>query len=234
MKICISILFVLFTLTGFVSEISAEDSPILVHGKSLPLVYASDFSKGTGGWEFTDANAWKILQENGIPVLSLFQQSKYEPAVRSPFNQAIVKDLVVSDFVLESEIKTTKEEYPHRDLCLFFGKQDPSHFYYVHIAPTSKEGDPNAHSIFLVDGKPRVSIAQERIKEEKWSETGYCKIRIVRDSVSGEILVYFVNMEKPIMKAIDKTFSTGKIGVGSFDDIGNVRSLKVWGTAVNK
>lgn len=234
MKTCLSALSIVFILVSFTMEISAGDSPVLIQGKSLPLIYISDFTKGTEGWEFTDANAWKILPENGIPVLSLFQQSKFEPAVRSPLNQAIVKNLTVSDFVLEAEMKTTKEEYPHRDLCLFFGKQDPSHFYYVHIAPTSKDGDPNAHSVFLVDGKPRVSIALERIKEEKWSDTEYRKIRIVRDSTSGEILVYFVNLEKPAMKAIDKTFVTGKIGVGSFDDIGNVRSLKVWGNTVNK
>jgi hypothetical protein len=33
--------------------------------------------------------------------------------------------------------------------------------------------------------------------------------------------VYFDNMEKPYMTAKDKTFTWGRIGIGTFDDHGN-------------
>ena len=56
-----------------------------------------------------------------------FQQSKVKNPVRSPFNRCLIKDVTVSDFVLDLKFQSTKKDYGHRDLCLFFGFQDPSY-----------------------------------------------------------------------------------------------------------
>ena len=64
-------------------------------------------------------------------------------------------------FVLDVKVRSTTRDYGHRDLCLFFGHQDPSHFYYVHLG---KQADEHANSIFIVNGKPRVSIAESRTR----------------------------------------------------------------------
>jgi len=43
-------------------------------------------------------------------------------------------DVEISDsgeFVLTAKVRTTKKNYEHRDMCLFFGYQDPAHFYWV-------------------------------------------------------------------------------------------------------
>jgi hypothetical protein len=93
-----------------------------------------------------------------------FKQSQYRPKVRSLLNVNLIKDLVVGDFVLELKMLSMSKEYTDRDMCLFFGPQDPSHFYYVHIANRS---DPSADSIFVVDDKPRVSIQRGWAKTEK-------------------------------------------------------------------
>jgi hypothetical protein len=36
------------------------------------------------------------------------------------------------------------------------------------------------------------------------------------------------------MTAADKTFTGGRLGVGSFDDTGNWDDIKVWGTKADK
>src|SRR5690606_18558335 len=100
-------------------------------------------------WTMTDANAWKIIEDDGDAKLALVSQSDYSPPVRSPLNIARVAELDVSDFVLDVQAKQTGREYGHRDLCFFFGYQDPSHFYYVHLASVA---DAHANSIFLVNG----------------------------------------------------------------------------------
>ena len=64
---------------------------------------------------------------------------------------------------------------------------------------------------------PRVSIAKERTKGTDWGK-GYHQVRIKRDATAGSIEVYFDDMSKPVMVAEDKTFTTGGIGLGSFDD----------------
>jgi len=122
-------------------------------------------------------------------------------------------------------MKQTGKEYGHRDMCIFFGYQDPAHFYYVHIAT---KADAHANSIFIVNGQPRVSIATDRTDGTDWG-TGYHDVRIVRNCTTGAIEVYYDDMDKPIMRAQDKTFKTGRLGIGSFDDTGNTDDVLVWG-----
>ncbi len=93
------------------------------------------------------------------------------------------------------------------------------------------KADPHAHSIFAVDGKPRVSIAKERTKGLVWGEKWH-DVRIVRKVDGGTIEVYFDDMDKPIMTTIDKRFAWGRIGVGSFDDTGHYDDITIRGVKV--
>ncbi|HPK00648.1 MAG TPA: hypothetical protein PKW60_14275, partial [Candidatus Hydrogenedentes bacterium] len=95
-----------------------------------------------------------------------------------------------------------------------------------HIAT---KADPHAHSVFLVNGAPRVSIATQRTEGADWGLDVYHKVRVVRDTASGDIKVFFNDMDTPIMTATDKTFLHGKVGFGSFDDTGNVDNVVLWG-----
>ena len=192
----------------------------------MPLVFQDSFDQGTGHWEMTDAAAWAVVKEQDNPVLQLQKSSDYEPEVRSPKSIAWVKGLDVGDFVLEVDARQTGREYGHRDLCFFFGKKDASHFYYVHLAT---KADEHANSIFLVNGAPRVSIAATRTEGTGWGGDVWHKIRIVRSTDSGRIEVFFDDMEKPVMTAEDKTFVSGPIGLGSFDDVGWFDNVRVWG-----
>lgn len=194
--------------------------------ESYPVLYkANDDSEMPEHWKATDAEAWKFVDADGGKGLALVGKSKYEPKVRSPKNYILLKDLPVTDFVLDVDIKSTTRDYGHRDMCLFFGYQNPEHFYYVHMANAA---DAHAHSIFLVDNKPRVSIAKERTSGVKW-EDGFHHVRLVRNTEAGTIDVYYDDMEKPIMKTDDKTFTWGTVGVGSFDDTGVFANLELKG-----
>lgn len=193
--------------------------------KGYTLLFEDSFSEDSlAKFDFTDPKAWGLVEDEGNTVLALQRASKYTPPVRSPANIAWVKDLEVDDFVLDVRAKQTGREYGHRDLCLFFGRQDASKFYYVHLASVA---DEHANSIFLVNDKARVSIAEERTDGTTWT-TGYHHIRLVRDTQAGLIEVYFDDMEKPAMKAVDRHFGKGKVGIGSFDDVGHFDDLKIY------
>lgn len=192
----------------------------------MPLLFEESFESGLARWEFTDPEAWSIVEEGGNRVLSLDRQSEYEPPVRSPRNMALIRDLWVSDFVLEAKLKSTTRNYNHRDLCVYFGWQSPANFYYVHIALVA---DPHANSIFIVNDQPRVSIARERTKGTEWKDNTYHTVRIARSVRKGSIEIYFDDMKKPIMVAEDESFRFGRIGFGSFDDLGMFDDIKVWG-----
>jgi len=191
----------------------------------LPLLFEDDFEKGANRWEPTDAKAWRVDKEEKGALYHQFQQSKFSPPFRSPLNFALVKDLVVTDFVLEAKVLSTAKDGAHRDMCLFFGYQDPAHFYYVHIA---KKADDHANQIFIVNGKERTKISTTSSKGTPWDDQWH-PVKIARKTGDGSIAIYWDDMETPIMTATDTTFTWGQVGVGSFDDTGLWTDVKVYG-----
>jgi len=195
------------------------------------LVYAQNFSKAAalGDFLFSDPTAWKLSEEGGKKALELTKQSAYKPAVRSPFNIALIKDKAFDDFIVEAECVQTGKEYGHRDMCFFYGYQGPGKFYYTHIAT---KPDDHAHNCFIVNEAPRAKFAKEVNTGVDWGLNVWHRVRIERKASDGTVRVYFDDMEKPIMVAEDKTFGAGAIGFGSFDDTGRVANIKVWSKSV--
>jgi hypothetical protein len=212
------VLLILLTVVTGCSGLDGEEE--------MALLFETDFEDGSfADWHSTDPSAWRIESVDGGKVLELYKQSNYEPKVRSPINMNIIRDVVVGSFIMELKVRSTTEDYGHRDMCLFFGYQDPVHFYYVHIA---NQSDPNANSIFIVDARSRVSIAQTRTEGTKWDENWHT-VRLERDVDEGTIEVYFDDALEPIMTAVNDRFDWGEVGVGSFDDTGQFDDIKLWG-----
>lgn len=201
-------------------RIQAQEIP-----SDYKLLYQQDFKEKDPlkDFEFTDKSAWKKSGQ----ALELFGKSNYTPRVRSPHNIAMIEGKKFGSFILEAELQQTGKEYGHRDLCLFFGMEDPENFYYVHMASVA---DPNAHNIFLVNNEPRTNIATKTTEGINWGETDtWHKIRLERNIESGTIKVFFDDLSTPIMEAEDMHFDFGHIGFGSFDDTGKFDNIKIWG-----
>jgi hypothetical protein len=173
-----------------------------------------DFEAGMDRWEPTDAAAWRIEDGPTGKCLSQFGKSKYNPPHRSPFNIALLKDVVVGDFVLEAKCRSTVKDYGHRDLCVVFGYQDPGRFYYSHLG---KKTDDHANQIFIVNGAPRTKISTKTTEGIPWTDE-WAKVKVVRKG--ADIEVYWNDMTTPVQTAKDATFPAGRIGLGSFDDTG--------------
>jgi hypothetical protein len=202
----------------------------LAGGAELPLLFSEDFAKGADRWEPTDAKAWKVIDTATGKAFSQFQQSKYKPPHRSPLNFALVKDVIVGDFVLEAKVLSTARDYGHRDMCLFFGYQDPAHFYYVHLA---KQTDDRANQVFVVAGADRKKISTKTTPGTAW-DARWHNVKVVRKVADGTIAVYFDDMKTPVMTATDRTFTWGRVGVGSFDDTGDWTDVRLRGVRVEK
>ena len=205
-------------------------SPVPAEEKQVPLVFQDDFEKGADRWQPTDPAAWKIVKTNSGQYYSQFQLSKYKPPFRSPLNICLVKDLQVTDFVLTAKVLSTGKDGDHRDMCLFFGYQNPSHFYYVHMA---KKTDDRANQIFIVDGADRKKISTKTSKGTPWDDKWH-HVKLVRKVGYGTTEVYWDDMTTPIMTAQDKTFTWGQVGIGSFDDSGHWDDVKVHGLLYKK
>lgn len=199
--------------------------------RGLPLVFFTDFENGEiSRFDPVTPAAWKLVKTEGNQFYSQFKHVEVKTPVRSPFNRCVIKDLIVSDCVLDVRLQTTARDYPHRSLCLFFGYQDPAHMYYVHLG---QKADDHANQIFIVNNEPRKKISLTSTDGTPW-DNAWHRARILREVESGKIEVYFDDLGKPVMTAIDKTFSWGQVGIGSFDDTGNFDDLTVYGTTVKK
>lgn len=216
--------FLLFLLLGNLL-LQAQKSTIPPDYK---LVYAQDLDapQAANDFEMTDENAWRINAVDGNNTIELHGKSNYRARVRSPFNIALLKEPIVGDFVMEVRLAQSGREYGHRDLCLFFGFQNPTNYYYVHMATVA---DDHANNIFLVNDEPRVKIASKTTTGTDWGATNsWHTARIHRMVEEGTIRIYFDDMKTPIMEAADTHFGAGRIGFGSFDDTGQFDDIKIW------
>jgi hypothetical protein len=202
-----------------------------VSAEELPVVYREDFEKGADHWQPFDAKQWQIKKTGPGHVFSQFQKiSSHKPPHRSPFNVALLKEIVVGDFVLDAKVLSTHENYDHRDAVLVFGYQDPSHMYYVHLG---KKTDDHANQIFIVNDAPRIKISTKTTPGTNWDDQWH-QVRVVRQIASGEIAIYFDDMNQPIMTANDKTFAWGQIGIGTFDDTADYDEVQLRGVRVSR
>lgn len=197
-------------------------------GGTMPLVVTEDFEHGAGRWETTDPDpshsVWQFVEVAtatgliGNHVFRVAGPSRYAPTYCSPLSIAWLKDVRVGDFELTVRVQNTSPNAgPHRDLCIFWGRQSPAEFYYVHLGA---KPDPHACQIFIVNNRERTMITRDVAKGTPWTD-GWHDVKVTRNAATGEMKVYFDDMAKPLMTAQDTTFGAGQIGIGTFDDSGN-------------
>jgi hypothetical protein len=223
---------------GIVFLLAFSGGAVLAAEAEMPVLFKEDFEHGgLEKWKTTDPDpaqsVWKIIEvgKPGNHALRCTGIAKYEPPYRSPWSIALLKDVVVGDFELSATVQETHVDAgPHRDLCFFWGYQDPAHFYYVHLGAKS---DPNACQIFIVNNAPRTPITVKKAEGTPWTE-GWHHVKVVRHVADGTMEAYFDDMTKPLMTARDKTFSWGQVGLGTFDDHGNFDDVELRGVKVEK
>ena len=198
---------------------------IMMDPLAARLAYQQDFSSpgSLSDLRFSDPTAWRLAKIEGNQCLELFAASKYKPPHRSPMGIALIGERQFGDFVLELDLMQSGREYGHRDMCIFFGVQDPAHYYYAHIGTTA---DATSHQIHIVNGAARSPITKSRTKGVDWGSDVWHHVRVER---TGPLIrVFFDDMSDPILTGEDDTFGAGYVGFGSFDDTGRIDNIKLW------
>lgn len=207
-------------------------SLVSLNAQELPVLFKSDFSdaKSIENFEIVNPEGWKITKlDDGNSVLENSGKTKYNPPHRSPKNIALLKDIVVGDFVLTARVMTKQTSRGHRDMCLFFGHQDASHFYYQHLG---EKKDDHANQIFIVNDAPRIKISEKASDGTPWVDGKWHNVKVVRKMKEGLIEIYFDDMKTPTHVAHDKNFQWGSVGLGTFDDLGLWDDVELRGNVV--
>jgi hypothetical protein len=190
----------------------------------------------------TDAQDWAPVtpakwQFPGDQVI-LAEPGVERPGPRRPFEYAVLKKgPVFGNAVIDARVRIdTPVEISNRDVILLYGYRSDTQFSYVHLSTDNTIYPHNG--IFTVDNADRLRL------EDQWTgvhgappaitDADWHRVRVVRCAGSGETAVYMDGSKYPLMTAVDKTFDSGRVGFGSFDNQGRLRDLEVTGTAVAK
>ncbi len=169
---------------------------------------------GNGTWTVRDRSL--VLDKAGVPG----------GPIRRPAALAILKSEPLTDLTLTAEVRSTAPvDLAVRDVQLIVGYQSPTQFYYVHLGAKT---DPVHNGIFLVNNADRRRIdeptSRPRLVDQAWH-----RVRLERNVTTGSILVFVDDDKAPALSATDKTLTSGRVGVGSFDETGEFRSIEVTG-----
>jgi hypothetical protein len=177
-------------------------------------------------WQFTGREV--VLAEAGTE----------RPGPRRPFEYAVLTaGPAFGSVQIDATVRIdTPVEISNRDVIIVFGYRSDTEFYYVHLSTDNTILPHNG--IFVVNNADRARIedqwngtigAPPAITDDRWH-----RVRVVHCADSGEIAVYVDGSRTPLMTTVDRTFGSGRVGFGSFDNVGRLRDLRLTGTAVGR
>lgn len=173
-------------------------------------------------WQLEDPAAWEWQGEGEATTLMLKKPSQYKPKVRRPFNLAWFGGAEWNSFTLTCEARLDVFNKGNNDVCIAFSGRGESEFYYAHLGETADGVHLQLHVVNQADRK---AITTKRAKTLPWKPGHWHPIKLVRDASSGSIKVWFE--DQLVLEASDKTFGKGRIGLGSFDDLGAFRKVTI-------
>lgn len=179
-------------------------------------------ARGLADWDLDGNGGWAVRGD----VLVLEKAGVPQGKIRRPAALAILKSDPVTDLTFRAEVKSTAPtDLAVRDVQIVFGYQSPSRFYYVHL---SAKTDAVHNGIFLVDNADRRRLdtldSKAPLTDQAWH-----RVRLERTVETGRIAVYFDEQPEPVLSIVDKTLTWGRVGIGSFDETGEFRNVRLTG-----
>ncbi|MFI7491785.1 PQQ-dependent sugar dehydrogenase [Micromonospora echinaurantiaca] len=186
---------------------------------------------GAHNWAPVTPSKWQFTRDEVI----LAEAGVSRPGPRRPFEYAVLTaGPAWSSVEVEARVRLdTPVEITNRDVIIVFGWRSDTEFYYAHLS-TDHTIYPH-NGIFKVDNADRERIdhqwnGRSRGANPAITDADWHKVRVKHLPATGEIAVYVDGHKDPLMTAKDTTFGSGRVGFGSFDNVGRLRHLTVTGT----
>ena len=127
---------------------------------------------------------------------------------------------------VEAEIKRNG-----KSLIIVYAWQDTNHYNYAHISSDTALQSNMHNGMFHIFGGERVRISSVdgpgSLPTQDWTP-----VKLVFDGHTGLCYVEVNGRRNPSLDAVDLSLRWGRVGLGSFDEIGDFRNVKV--TGVNR
>lgn len=183
-------------------------------------------------WAPITSSKWRFPGDEVV----LAEPGEPRPGPRRPFEYAVLQaGPELGSVVIDAEVKMdTPVSFRGEDVIVVFGYRSDTAYYYAHLSDDNLIYPHNG--IFKVDGADRERIDHQwdgQIGADRaLTDNDYHQVRITHCAETGRIAVYLDGASTPLMTARDRTFDSGRVGFGSFDNVGRIRDLTVTGVAV--
>jgi hypothetical protein len=185
------------------------------------VVFAAD-SIGVFGekWTVQSAANW-VVGDNLLQLKVPVEPPAGQP--RRPTTFALLESNPYSKVTVEAEVKRNG-----KSVIIVYGWQNDAHYDYVHIS-VDTAASQNAHNgIFHIFGGERVRISSLEgpgsLPTQDWTP-----VKLVFDGESGKCYVEVNGKRNPSLEAVDLSLRWGRVGLGSFNETGDFRNVRVVG-----
>ncbi len=197
-------LLVLFGLVGLMAASPAGDALSVFGGK----------------WVVEHASDWSV--EDGVLHLKVAA----DPAPgqpRRPTKIALLDSKPYRKVTIEGEVKRNA-----RSLILVYAWQDDAHYNYAHMSTDAAAKQVVHNGMFHIFGGERVRISPldgpPSFESQDWTP-----VKLVFDGDTGRCIVEVGGRRNPSLEAVDLSLRWGRVGLGSFNETGDFRNIRVSG-----
>lgn len=171
-------------------------------------------------WEVQQASDWSVNDE----VLSLEVPGEPPPDLpRRPQKYALAEVGPFRSVTVEAEVRRHG-----RSLIIVYAFQDESHYNYAHLSSDPAERVNVHNGMFHIFGGERVRMSPldgpPSLPTEDW-----VPVKLVFDGETGRCFVEVDGRRNPSLEAFDLSLRWGRIGLGSFNETGSFRNVRVTG-----
>lgn len=176
-------------------------------------------------WKIPMAKDWRM---DGDTLELLTPRPSLAP--RRPSQYALADTPDYTKVTMEAEMKAEPAaiRQRHNSLLLVYAWKGPNHFNYVHLSVDSAKEAAVHNGVFHVYGGERVRISSLEgpgtLRDGVWH-----KVKLVYDGESGRVDVWVDGQTSPSLRAVDMSLGGGRVGIGSFFDMGSFRNVKIVG-----
>ncbi|MHB1937994.1 MAG: hypothetical protein ACYCOR_15600 [Acidobacteriaceae bacterium] len=179
-----------------------------------------NFAGNLDAWQMPFPEDWEVLRQGNLHYLHM--KRNREPGVpRRPLQFALLRGVKVGSFTLDVNVRRAGGS-----MIVVFNYVDTLHFYYVHLSENPGTQISVHNGIFIVNGGPRYRIAgleaTPALPDRSWHN-----VRIVRNVRTGSVQIFLDKQTQPKFSVIDRTFTCGQVGLGSFDETGDFSQFRL-------
>jgi hypothetical protein len=169
-------------------------------------------------WAVPAAADWKV--EEG--TLRLVASRGPLPGPRRPIQFALTDVPSYDRLTVEADVMPLG-----RSLLIVLAYRDPAHFDYAHLSTDTAGAQPVHNGIFHVYGGERVRISAERGPAAFAASGHWYHVTLAHDAATGAIEVTVDGQAVPALRAVDLSLGPGKVGLGSFDETGAFKNIRI-------